>query len=337
MRHNLGQLNFFFFSLILGISELVMNSDDLAKNLSQMYLKESWIKNSPGSEKSIANETCFFIYPDLLADNEDDDNGFELSQSFDINFTKDLPFYRFRTNTEAKLVKLSDIKKKQSRIVKVDDSVVKLNQEIQDNDELFIRKDLSNVANEPHTSQLSFLLESLPKIKLNKFREFSTLDGSSFPSNETKSIEVFITPLKELRDYPVKCCVHSNAKIEEFIGYILFRVVNEYPQHADALEEVKSYGLFISDESGEADYDFPPLGLTELISKYQFKHLALAKRLNAHFQNRTLSLSVASDTTTMIYPVKRQASIETNKSLPTNIRQSENAMTVHDSMVILKK
>lgn len=306
-----------------------MNSDDLAKNLANSYSTK--MKLSPGNQE-IVDESFFYIYPDLVNEDSEEDL---MSQSFDINYTQEGPFaFRFRTNTAAKLEKISEIRKKQSLIktVKVDDSIVKLNQELED-DLLFVRKDLSRTeVNEPR-SKLTEQLETLPPIKLNKYREYSVHDGSSYPSNETKTIQVYITPISELKDYPIKCCVHSVAKIEEFIGFVLFKCINMYPEYAEILEDVKIYGLFISDESGEPDLDFPALDLTETVSKYQFNILALAKRSTSHFQVRTLS--VASDSTNTVHPVHRQASIDTNRSLPTNVRQNQNelAMNVHETMV----
>lgn len=296
-----------------------MNSDDLAKHLANTY-----------TEKNVLEE---YIYPDFIdaVDEEDD----MLSQSCDINFTQEGPFaFRFRTNTSVRLEKLIDFKKKQSQIrtVKVDDSIIKLNQEITDDTILFVRKDYTIISQEPIKSKLTEQLETLPPIKPNKYREYASFDGTSHPSNETKTIHIFITHLYAIRDYPLKCCVHSTAKIEEFIGFILFKCCNIYPEFSDQLEEVKIYGLFICDESGEPDLDFPPLDLTEQVQKYQFNVLALAKRVLPHFQNRTLSIN--SDTTnTVIHPINRQSSIETNKSLPTNSRQNEIAMNNHDLMI----
>lgn len=260
-----------------------------------------------------------------------------MSNSFDITFNQEFAF-RFRTNTAAKLDKITEMKKKQSQIktVKIDDACIKLNQEIQDDSELFIRKDLNKTSSEPVKSRLTEQLETLPKIQLNKFREYSVFDGSSYSPSESKTIQVFITPIPELRDYPIKACVLSSAKIEEFIGFILFRVTNLYSEFADRLEEVNIYGLFISDETGEPDLDFPALDLTEHVSKYQFNILALSNKNVSHFQARALSLpSDASTTTSIDKSIVRQGSVETNRSLPSsNLRQNElAAMTVHDSMV----
>lgn len=315
-----------------------MNSDDLAKHLAQLYVTKLASPNNhknSSSSNNIQSEENFYVYPGL--DNNDENDEDLLSQSFDINFIQEAPFFRFRTNTTAKLEKLCEMKKKkaQIKIVKVDDSVIKLNQEIDDDDELFKRKELNGVTILPKRSKLTEQLETLPPMKLNKFREFSTFDGTSYPLHETKTIQVFITTIPELRDYPIKCCAHAVAKIEEFIGFILFKTTNLYPEYSDVFDEIKNYGLFISDETGEPDLDFPPLDLNEQVSKYQFSYLALAlSRQIPHFTQRTLSL--ASDTI-MCYPpssTKRQSSVDTNQSLSfNNNKNTSDAMTVHNSMI----
>ncbi len=172
-----------------------MNSDDLAKNLAQMYVsKASPVKDKGGGESSgnfnAQPEDSLYVYPGLANSDENDED--LLSQSFDINFTQEAPFFRFRTNTSAKLEKLSEMRKKkaQTKVVKVDDTVVKLNQEAGDDDELFIRKELNEETLAPKASKLTLLLETLPPIKLNKYREYSTLEGSSYAVHETKSIQV---------------------------------------------------------------------------------------------------------------------------------------------------
>lgn len=309
-----------------------MNSDDLAKNLAHSYGKQFAKSPSPisGSERNFKQTENFYIYPGLDAAEEEDEL---LSQSFDINFAQEGPFFRFRTGTDAKLDKLSDIRKKQSQIktVKCDDTIVRLNSEIQDDDELFVRKDLSKLSLAPKTSKLSEQIENLPPIPVNKFRQYSCFDGTSHPSNEIRTIQVFVNPFPpEQRDYPVKCCVQASAKIEEFIGFVLFKCTQDFP--AVNFEDVKDYGLFITDETGDPDLDFPALDNSEQVQRFQFSHLTLSKRIAPHFQNR--AFSVVSDTVMLLSPNTKQSPIDINKSFPSNNRRNEeNAMNVHDNMV----
>lgn len=319
-----------------------MNSDDLAKNLANMHNKQLASSSSPtsgsftGSDRSYKQTENIYIYPGLDAKEEDDEL---LSQSFDINFAQDGAFYRFRTNTDAKLDKLSDIRKKQAQIKTVkcpDDPVLRFNEEMSDDVELFVRKDLSNISLLPRTSKLSEQLANLPPMPLNKFRQFSCFDGTSHPPNEIRTIQVFIMPFpKEHRDYPIKCCVQANAKIEDFTGFVLFKCTQELPEVAQQVnfEEVKDYGLFITDETGEPDLDFPALDINEQVQRFQFAHLTLSKRTAAHFQARTFS--VVSDTTVLVNPPVRQPSLNDSiKTIPPSIRRTEDiAMNVHDTMV----
>lgn len=310
-----------------------MNSDDLAKNLAKMYSKQ--LAKSPSLSESERNfktaDENFYIYPGMDAPEEED----ELSQSFDINFAQEAPFFRFRTNTDAKLDKLSDIRKKQAQIktVKCDDSSVRFNEEMQDNEELFVRKDLTKPSPQKGKSKFSEQLKSLPMMPVNRFRNYSCFDGTSHPLNEVRTIKVFVTPLKEHRNYPLVCCVLGNAKIEEFIGFILFKCTQDYPLLAqqELFEDIKDYGLFITEE-GEPDLDFPALDLNEPVQRFHFTSLTLAKRA-PNVQTRTLS--VVSDTPAVLNPVNRQSSIDTNKSLPTSVRRTEDnaIMNVHERAV----
>lgn len=302
-----------------------MISDDLTKIFSKRPVSKSPSSDSDRSNK----EENFMIYPGL--ENVDDDEDTMLASSFEINYAQDTPFYRFRTNTAARLEKLSDIRRKQAqtKTVKVDDMMIKFNQEENDDSELFIRKDLNELTLEPKTSVLSYQIEHLPSVPINKFQKYSSFDGSSHMPNETRSYQVFNTALPaDLRDYPIKFCVQANAKVEEFIGFILYRCTMDYPQYAN-FEDVKEYGLYISDETGEPDIDFPPLDVNEQIQRFQFAYLALAKRIKSQFENRTLSDST-------VQPIMRQISLDANKSFSINEdrqRTDEKAMIFHDTMV----
>lgn len=295
----------------------------------------------PGSEESAEMKEDekpaenFYIYPGLDAPEVGDELQ---SQSFDINFAQDGPFFRFRTNTDAKLDKMSDMRRKQLQIktVKLDDSTIQFNREVHDDDQLFQRKDYLELSQVPKTSKLSEQIENLPPMPVNRFRKYSCFDGTSHPLNEIRIIQVFVVPFpKEYRNYPIRCCVLASAKIEEFIGFILFKCTQDLPTvaHQVNFEDVKDYGLFITDETGEPDVDFPALDYNEQVQRFQFAYLALSKRVASSFQQR--ALSVVSDTTTLINPLKKQSPIEVNSSLPTNLlrRTDELAMNVHDTMV----
>lgn len=153
-----------------------MNSDDLAKSLAHMYSKQLAKSPSPisGSGRNYkTTDENFYIYPGLDAPEEEDEL---LSQSFDINFAQEGPFFRFRTNTDAKLDKMSDIRKKQAQIrtVKCDDATVRFNEEMHDNDELFVRKDFTKSAKRGK-SKFAEQLANLQVPEMNKYRKYSVI------------------------------------------------------------------------------------------------------------------------------------------------------------------
>lgn len=154
----------------------------------------------------------------------------------------------------------------------MDPSVVKINSMQsydQDQEELFIRKEFSEFCLQPKTSMLAHQIENLPPMPVNRFRQFSSFDGTSHPHNEIKNIHVFIVPFaKEQRNYPIRCCVQATAKIDEFIGFILFKCTQDFAEASKDFEEVKDYGLFITDETGEPDLDFPALDSNEQVRRY---------------------------------------------------------------------
>lgn len=239
-----------------------MNSDDLAKSLAQRCSKSGEMKEN------------FTVYPGLTSDLTDQDDDELLSQSFEINFAQEGSFFRFRTGTDAKLDKMSDMRKKQSQIRTVcitDQSFVKINSMDQDQEELFIRKEFSDFCLQPKTSKLVYQIENLPPTPVNRFRQYSCFDGTSHPLNEIRNINVFIVPFaKEQRSYPIKICIQATAKICEFIGFILFKCTQDLAEASKIVEfeEVKDYGLFITDETGEPDLDFPALDSNEQVQRY---------------------------------------------------------------------
>ena len=212
--------------------------------------------------------------------------------------------YRPRTNTAQALDQITEAKKKlaQTKYVKCDDNILGHNQEIIDDSELFVRKDYKKDINKPKTSMLAHQLEKFPDMPQNKFIKYSIYDGTSQLAFLTRTIRIFVVSLpEEFRNYPLKMCVLASAKIEEFIGFILYRCTVEYPN--EEFEDSLHYGLFITDETGEPDLDFPPLDTSEQVQRFQFSHLALAKRKVSQFAQRTLSVTSDTGTGSLETPV----------------------------------
>jgi hypothetical protein len=123
--------------------------------------------------------------------------------------------------------------------------------------------------------------------------------------------------------------VISSAKIEEFIGFIMYRCKVEHPDFE--FSSVKDYGLFITDD-GEPEYDLPPLDVKEAVQRFQFNHLALAKRIKSQFE-RTFSYTEQTQSQVKVEAIGRQASLtETSKSVQPR-GTAEQQMDQHDSMI----
>jgi target of rapamycin complex 2 subunit MAPKAP1 len=164
-------------------------------------------------------------------------------------------------------------------------------QKHENDEELFKRKEVCEPPDIPPGQSFEERLLSFPPIEKNKFYMYSKFDGTS--NTESKTIHVFIMPFpKEQRVYPITFTVQSKAKIVEFIGFILHGCYVQFPEISKKVDfqEVNDYSLYISDESGEVDSDFPPLDNNEQIQKFHFSHLALGKKSTQSFQTRTFSV-----------------------------------------------
>lgn len=295
-----------------GMCEAVMLSEDLPNqyvaNLNQKY-----------SNKFPNKAEEYLCYPGLLENDEDDD---ALSQSYDIQMDQDIGLHRQRSNTAQKLEKMDLARRKASKIknIKCDDSAVSVaNTSLVQNDYLFLKKEISTADVErpkaPVKSLLSEQLLKCPKQPQNKFIEYARFDGTAQTGIPTKTMKIFLTMLPEkLRNYPLQICVTSTAKIQEFIGLICYKCSIAYPDIQ--LNSVKNYGLYITEEDGEVDMDFPALDLREPCSKFCFAHLALVERKyhdslisqssSRCDYDRALSITSESDLNKMIAESKAQ-------------------------------
>ncbi|EDW61389.1 stress-activated map kinase-interacting protein 1 [Drosophila virilis] len=243
-------------------------------------------------------EVDFVCYPGLdLSDDEDLDMS---THSFDIQMYPEVGAHRFRSNTAQKLEKLDIAKRKAARIKSVN-----YNEEVlpPDRKDFFKRKEVKEQPREkPSTSKTtaanvkrpeknsdddlsdegvkSMLTEQLarsPKQTQNRFIEYARFDGTAQVGMPTKRINVYVNMLPEPeRNYPLKICVLSTAKIIEVIGLVCYKTTLQYPD-AVQLKSVQHYALYMTEDNDDMD-DFPPLDNREPCSKFGFSHLTLAER-----------------------------------------------------------
>lgn len=257
----------------------------------------------------------------------------------------DMSFHRQRSNTAHNLEKLKKARAKASRIksVKVEDKAIPP-MDNAEKDELLQRRAITQytVPNAGQRSKLSEALLVSPKQSQNKFIEYARFDGTAQSGVPIRTMQIFLTMLPEKqRNYPVPVCVTMNAKVQDFIGLICYKCTLANPDIP--LKSVRHYGLYITEEDGEVEPDFPPLDVREPCSKFKFSHLALAERklpqpntssnltpqpLGVNFDYpRTLSMTSEMDT------VRQQVLIANEKAHRLNLQQQrakdEDTMNSH--------
>ncbi|EDW31959.1 GL10693 [Drosophila persimilis] len=285
-----------------GMCETVMLSDDMPKHYLRKFNSSAGVEShrrrplKPPLASALPDrntrhpdapmqEVDFMCYPGLdLSDDEEDMS----THSFDIQMYPEVGAHRFRSNTAQKLEKLDIAKRRAARIKSIN-----YNEEVQppDDKDFFKRKEIPNIkptipkekkANDDELSDegvQSMLTEQLaksPKQTQNKFIEFARFDGTSQVGMQTKRINVYLNMLPEPdRNYPLKVCVLSTAKIQEVIGFVCYKTSLQYPDVP--LKSLQHYGLYMTEDNDDME-DFPPLDNREPCSKFGFSHLTLAER-----------------------------------------------------------
>uniref|UniRef100_A0A182K939 Uncharacterized protein n=1 Tax=Anopheles christyi TaxID=43041 RepID=A0A182K939_9DIPT len=289
-----------------GVSETVMVMEDIPLQLAKRFrdsqarvtdtTKQSQLETTTedeDSDGSCADQAhpqtecrfgedyeCFYSYPGL--DDTDEEDADTLSQSYEIQMDQESGFHRQRSNTAQKLEKLEIARRKASliRSVKLDDSLIRQSEEEEDElNQLFYRRVTlpSESSRKRLSSTLSEQFSTLPALPQNQFLEYAKFDGTGHIEVPVRTFKVFVPALPEdQRAFPLPICVLATAKIQEFIGLICYKCTIANP--AVELRLVRHYGLYMTEEDGELDLDFPPLDVNEPCSKFRFTHLVMAER-----------------------------------------------------------
>lgn len=276
-----------------GLSETVMLLEDIPHQYAQLH-RQALREHSAGGVQDVGREDGlgmkqknfedFYCYPGL--DDSDDEEMDTLSQSYEIQMDQDIGFHRQRSNTAQKLERMDIARRKAAKVknIKYECAVQRSDEK---DDELFVRKDVSReTKSEVGMSLLAQQLENFPKMPQNKFIEFAKYDGTSQTEVATKIFKIFLTMLPEnQKAYPMQVCVIATAKIQDFIGLICYKCSLAYPEVG--LRSIRHYGLFMTEEDGEIDMDFPPLDVREQCAKFCFSHLAIAERKASEIQTQS--------------------------------------------------
>jgi len=145
-------------------------------------------------------------------------------------------------------------------------------EEEEEGEELFPRREVA-VAPPPPSSLLSARLAALRPEDRNPWQEFAVWAGAHWPEAARRAVQVFHG------EEQVQVQVAKEAKVREVVGLVcwLWREEGLAPTLASS-DTADSFRLFMCEEDGAVDRDFPCLDHRETFAKYGFTQLALVRR-----------------------------------------------------------
>ncbi|XP_071443140.1 stress-activated map kinase-interacting protein 1 [Hetaerina americana] len=257
-----------------GICEMVMLGEEIPKKLA-----------------SLSKLDC---YPGVKEDVDDGDDMDLLAQSFELQSELGFGAHRLRSNTAQRLEQLDKERKKAAKVRHVK---WEYNPNIseEDREDMFKRKELprkadqNSIPNKPGPkacrSLLSEQLEKSPALPQSPFVEFAKFDGSAQVGMAVCQYRIFITMASPSeRDYPLEISILASAKVRDLVGLVCWKYASEHKGATTLLPKVDRYGLYIAEDDGEVDMDFPCLDRGEVVKKFGFRHLALVERPEAEVE-----------------------------------------------------
>ncbi|KAJ8890137.1 hypothetical protein PR048_009644 [Dryococelus australis] len=199
--------------------------------------------------------------------------------------TSDIEFgaHRQRSNTAQRLEKMEQDRRRAALVknVKWEWCPVLLTDD--ERAALFKKKDFKNDGRGESKkvkmhSLLSEQLEKSPHLPQNPFLEYAKYDGNALVGVATRKYGIFLTVLPpEQWNYPIHVTVVATAKVQDLVGLICWKCSLEHPD-VKLKQGVEHYGLYIAEDDGEVDWDFPCLEARETVAKFGFGFLALVER-----------------------------------------------------------
>ncbi|CAH1988907.1 unnamed protein product [Acanthoscelides obtectus] len=211
------------------------------------------------------------LYPDP-EDSDDEEDDFE---SYDLPLDMDFST-RERSSTKVQLEKLDQARKKVGRMRHIRWETRNKNAPDEECSNMFVKKEVK--PKKEHTSKLSALMKNCLNVPRNPYIEYAKFDGSGQVNVPVKKYKMYITMLPQhQRNYPMHISCVANAKIQDLIGLILLKFSSTQEASGINLKSVSQYGLYITEEDGEVDRDFPCLDPKEPVSKFGFSTLGLVE------------------------------------------------------------
>nr|CAG4642542.1 EOG090X072S [Evadne anonyx] len=207
-----------------------------------------------------------------LDDSEDeyDDDGRVHTRSMG-NSNDDFGTRRRRLNT---VVRLEKMRKEQQAAAMISTVRWKDPGENVENSNNFEKR---NVVPKRPLSALTKLIAEHASEPDSPFVEYAKFDGQSQLGVPSRTIRIFINlQNQEDRNYPMIACVIASAKVSELIGLICYKY-NQEKKLPPISGSVSNFALYIAEDDGSADADFPSLEAKEIVSKFGFTSLALVR------------------------------------------------------------
>lgn len=182
------------------------------------------------------------------------------------------------------------------------------------------------------SSQLTQQMERKPKLPQNKFLEYAKFDGTAQTGMPTRDFRIFVKMLDERQKrYPIQISVIGSATIQQLTGLICYKCLIQHPELQ--LQSVKYYSIYMVEEDGEIEPDFPPLDPSEPCSKFCFLYLAIAPTASRADSSPTVRMEFPSFSMTSEIQVKADAAINELKELRLQQSEVNREMDLHNTMV----
>nr|CAG4640894.1 EOG090X072S [Eulimnadia texana] len=249
--------NSFLYSDDTGMCEMVLRNNDIPQEIIDEG-KKNW-------------------YGDLDDSGEEyDDDGRIAARSVSNCYDGDFGARRRRLNTAVRLDKLRKEQQAAALIqnIRWRDPDAE-NVETEKDQTLFQKKKV--VRPKSHVnSALSLLIAETNSDTPTLYMEYAKFDGSIQSGVVTRTIRIYVHVGDEESRYPLTICVVASAKVSELIGLTCY-THNCQKQQPEIREPIDNFALFIAEDDGSPDKDFPCLDRRENVSKFGFTTLAMVK------------------------------------------------------------
>ena len=144
---------------------------------------------------------------------------------------------------------------------------------------LFPRKELKEKVVEPKVSLLSQLLDNLTVSDDNPWLEFGRFDGAGNPDQKyVRAYSIYFpVTVGDQVNKPIRVLCRLDNKVSDLVGLSCYKYTLQ-GREPSIQGPVENYSLFMCEEDGSVDWDFPALDSGEPLGKYGFTILAVVEQ-----------------------------------------------------------